>query len=64
MPYRYLGTQRRPLASVRLNIQHKMNGSPQKVGAVGLGDEGIHRLERSVRQIQVVGQHDDRDSAA
>lgn len=43
----------------RLHIQNKVDGRPQKVNSIGLSYYGIHGLERSVRQFQVVNQHYD-----
>src|SRR4051812_3209424 len=50
------------LASLcRLYIQYEMNGRPQEMGAVALGYERINRVKRSVRQIQIIRNHHDRE---
>src|SRR5579871_6196435 len=59
MPYRTLSARRCLVASVGPDIQDKLNGGPQKVGAVSLGHEGIDRPQRSLRQFQLFGKHDD-----
>jgi hypothetical protein len=54
-----LRVQRSVPALRRLHIQDKVDGSPQKVGSVGLDYESISGLKRSVRQIQMIGEHYD-----
>jgi len=51
--------QRSVPALRRLHIQDKVDGSPQKMSAVGLDYESINGLKRSVRQIQMIGEHYD-----
>jgi hypothetical protein len=51
--------QRSVPALRRLHIQDKVDGSPQKVGSVGLDYESIDGLKRAVRQLQMIGKHYD-----
>jgi hypothetical protein len=46
----------RPLC--RLHIQHKVNGCPQEVGSVGLGDQRVDGAQSAVWQLQIISQHD------
>ena len=43
----------------RLQVQYKVNGGPQEVGPIRLGDERIDGVQSPLRQFQIVGQHDD-----
>jgi len=44
--------------SERLYIQHEVNSRPQEMSPVGLGHDRIYRLQSTVRQFQVIDQHD------
>ena len=43
----------------RLRIQHKMNGCPQEMWPVVFGNNRVDGVQYTVRQFEVVGQHND-----
>ena len=56
--YRHLSPQLRFTTLGRLYIQNEVDSRPQEMSPVGLGHDCIYRLQSTIRQFQVIDQHD------